>query len=261
MPLGHLPRGLCAGQTGRCRASECDAMSTMFGTFIGPLVQLTIDGKAVTAPASATIFDAARVAGISIPTLCHQQNETPVGVCRLCVVEAGGRVLTASCIRQVENGMKVVTNSEKVVAARRTLLEILMSDHPAPCARERQSGDCELEMQARNAGITEIRYPRRQFTRPKDESSIAIAVDHEACILCDRCIRGCNEIRQNLVLGRMGKGAGAGVAFDLNNPMGESTCVSCGECMVSCPTGALTNKRVAGTELPVPAGAILPDPE
>ena len=98
-------------------------MSTMFGTFIGPLVQLTIDGKAVTAPASATIFDAARVAGISIPTLCHQQNETPVGVCRLCVVEAGGRVLTASCIRQVENGMKVVTNSEKVVAARRTLLE------------------------------------------------------------------------------------------------------------------------------------------
>ena len=236
-------------------------MSTMFGTFVGPMVQLTIDGKKVTVPGSATIFDAARLSGIPIPTLCHQQNETPVGVCRLCVVEAGGRVLTASCIRQVENGMNVVTNSEKVLAARRTLLEILISDHPSPCARERQSGDCELEAQARAAGVTEIRYPKRLFTRPKDDSSIAIAVDHEACILCDRCIRGCNEIRQNLVLGRMGKGSGAGVAFDLNSPMGESTCVSCGECMVSCPTGALTNKRVAGTELPVPAGATLPDPE
>jgi len=225
------------------------------------MVQLTIDGVQVAAPASATVFDAARVAGITIPTLCHQQNETPVGVCRLCVVEAGGRVLTASCVRQVENGMKVVTNSEKVLAARRTLLEILMSDHPSPCARERQSGDCELEMQARNMGITEIRYPKRVFARPKDDSSLAIAVDHEACILCDRCIRGCNEIRQNLVLGRMGKGTNAGVAFDLNSPMGDSTCVSCGECMVSCPTGALTNKRIAGTELPIPVGAQPAEPE
>jgi len=236
-------------------------MSTLFGTFVGPMVQLTIDGQQVSAPASATIFDAARVCGITIPTLCHLQNETPVGVCRLCVVEAGGRVLTAACVRQVENGMKVVTNSEKVLAARRTLLEILMADHPSPCARERHSGDCELEMQARNAGVTTSRYPKRHFTRPKDDSSLAIAVDHEACIVCDRCIRGCNEIRQNLVLGRMGKGAGAGIAFDLNTPMGESTCVSCGECMVSCPTGALTNKRMAGTELPIPAGAVPAEPE
>jgi CRP-like cAMP-binding protein/flavoprotein len=236
-------------------------MSTLFGTFVGPMVQLTIDGVAVAAPASATVFDAARVAGITIPTLCHMQNETPVGVCRLCVVEAGGRVLTASCVRQVENGMKIVTNSERVVAARKTLLEILMADHPSPCARERHSGDCELEMQARNAGVTELRYPKRVFTRPKDDSSLAIAVDHEACILCDRCIRGCNELRQNLVLGRMGKGANAGVAFDLNSPMGESSCISCGECMVSCPTGALTNKRIAGTELPIPEGAEPADPE
>ena len=236
-------------------------MSTLFGTFLGPMVQLTIDGKEVAAPASATIFDAARAHGITIPTLCHMQNETPVGVCRLCVVEAGGRVLTASCVRQVENGMKVVTNSDRVLAARRTILEMLMTDHPTPCARQQHSGDCELEMQARNAGVTEFRYPKRWFTRPKDDSSLAIAVDHEACILCDRCIRGCNEIRQNLVLGRMGKGSGAGVAFDLNSPMGESSCISCGECMVSCPTGALTNKRIAGTELPIPAGAQPAEPE
>src|SRR6185369_15705724 len=95
----------------------------------------------------------------------------------------------------------------------------------------------------------------------RDDSSLAIAVDHDACILCDRCIRGCNEIRENFVLGRMGKGTKAGIAFDNNVPMGNSTCVSCGECMVSCPTGALTNKGVVGTALAegktVPAASLL----
>src|SRR3984893_7078285 len=107
-------------------------------------VQLTIDGLQVSVPAGTTVFDAARLNGIGIPTLCHQQNETPVGVCRVCVVEAGGRVLTASCVRPAENGMVVSTNSEKVVSARRTLVELLMADHPSPCARQRNSGDCEL---------------------------------------------------------------------------------------------------------------------
>ena len=213
-------------------------------------VQLTIDGIAVTVPEGTTVFDAARMNGIAIPTLCHQQNETPVGVCRVCVVEAGGRVLTASCVRGAENGMVVSTNSPKVVNARRTLVEMLMADHPSPCARERQSGDCELEALARLDGVGESRFARRLSPRGQDESSFAIAVDHEACILCDRCIRGCDEIRQNNVLGRRGKGYNAGIAFDLNAPMGNSSCVSCGECMVSCPTGALTNRTVVATVLP-----------
>ena len=114
-------------------------------------VQLTIDGLAVTVPEGTTVFDAARMQGISIPTLCHQQNETPVGVCRVCVVDVGGRVLAASCVRPAENKMVVSTNSDKVRRSRRTLIELLMSDHPSPCARERQSGDCELETLARNA--------------------------------------------------------------------------------------------------------------
>src|ERR1700744_870199 len=108
-------------------------------------IQLTIDGKAVTVAEGTTVFDAARMNGIAIPTLCHQQNETPVGVCRVCVVEAGGRVLTASCVRAAENGMTVSTTSEKVINARNTLLELMMADHPSPCARQRQTGDCELE--------------------------------------------------------------------------------------------------------------------
>src|SRR6266404_4077911 len=213
-------------------------------------VQLTIDGVAVSVPAGTTVFDAARMSGIAIPTLCHQQNETPVGVCRVCVVEAGGRVLSASCVRPAESGMVVSTNSEKVTNARRTLIELLMADHPSPCARQRQSGDCELESLAKLEGIAETRFAERLSPRGQDNSSFVIAVDHEACILCDRCIRGCDEIRHNNVLGRRGKGYNAGIAFDLNLPMGNSTCVSCGECMVSCPTGALTNKSVVQTVLP-----------
>ncbi len=213
-------------------------------------IKLTIDSREVTVPAGTTVFDAARMNNIAIPTLCHQQNETPVGVCRVCLVEAGGRVLTASCVRPAENGMVVVTDSEKVTSARKTLVDLLMADHPSPCARQQQSGDCELETLAKKEGITQSRFPQRLSPRGQDESSLVIAVDHEACILCDRCIRGCDEIKGNNVLGRRGKGFNSGIAFDLNDPMGNSSCVSCGECMVSCPTGALTNKSVVKTVLP-----------
>ncbi|HTC91158.1 MAG TPA: cyclic nucleotide-binding domain-containing protein [Bryobacteraceae bacterium] len=213
-------------------------------------MQLTIDGVAISVPEGTTVFDAARSNGISIPTLCHQQNETPVGVCRVCVVDVGGRVLAASCVRPAENKMVVSTNSEKVIRARRTLVEMLMADHPSPCARQRQSNDCELETLSRLEGITHTRFPRRISPRGQDNSSLVIAVDHEACILCDRCIRGCDEIRHNDVLGRRGKGFMAGIAFDTNLAMGNSSCVSCGECMVSCPTGALTNKSIIKTVLP-----------
>jgi CRP-like cAMP-binding protein/Fe-S-cluster-containing dehydrogenase component len=214
-------------------------------------VQLTIDGLQVTVPEGTSVFDAARMNGIAIPTLCHQQNETPVGVCRVCVVDVEkARVLAASCVRPAENNMVVHTNSDRVQRTRRTLVEMLMADHPSPCARQRNSNDCELETLARLEGITEPRFPRRISPRGQDNSSLVIAVDHEACILCDRCIRGCDEIRHNDVLGRRGKGFMAGIAFDINLPMGNSSCVSCGECMVSCPTGALTNKSVVQTVLP-----------
>ncbi|HKF26521.1 MAG TPA: cyclic nucleotide-binding domain-containing protein [Candidatus Acidoferrum sp.] len=219
------------------------------------MVEITLDGKAVRVPEGTTVFDAARMQGIAIPTLCHLQNETPVGVCRLCLVDTGARVLAASCVRPVEAGLKVTTNSEKVARARRTLLELLMADHPAPCARQKNSGDCELETLAAAAGVGAPRYARRTVSRGQDDSSLAIAVDHDACILCDRCIRGCDEVRSNFVLGRMGKGYAADIAFDLNSPMGDSTCISCGECMVSCPTGALTNKSVAGTAIAAGPGA------
>src|SRR6266581_8698288 len=219
------------------------------------MIDITLDGQPIRVPASTSVFDAARMNGINIPTLCHLQNQTPVGVCRLCVVDTGARVLAASCVRPVEPGMKVVTNSEKVLAARKTVLELMMSDHPSPCERQQNSGDCELETLAKEAGASQARFAKRTIARGKDDSSLAIAVDHDSCILCDRCIRGCDEVRNNFVLGRMGKGYAADIAFDLNSPMGDSSCISCGECMVSCPTGALTNKSVAGTAIATGPGA------
>jgi CRP-like cAMP-binding protein len=213
-------------------------------------IELTIDDKLVAVDEGTSVFDAARMNGISIPVLCHAQNERPIGVCRVCTVDCGDKVLQASCVRPAENGMKVFTASDKVRRHRRMVLELLMSDHPSPCARQRVSGDCELETQAAAEGIVTPRFSKRVSPRGQDESSLVISVDHEACILCDRCIRGCDEIRLNNVLGRRGKGYNAGIAFDLNRPMGNSSCVSCGECMVSCPTGALTNKSVVRTVLP-----------
>src|SRR5437868_9344373 len=158
------------------------------------MIEISIDGKSVRVSSGTTVFDAALMNGISIPTLCHLQNETPVGVCRLCVVDTGARVLAASCVRPVEPGLKVVTNSEKVVATRKTLLELMMADHPSPCARQRNSGDCELETLAAAAGVREPRYARRSVSRGPDDSSLSIAVDHDSCILCDRCIRGCDDL-------------------------------------------------------------------
>ncbi len=214
-------------------------------------VRLVIDGQSITVPIGTTIFDAARTHGIPIPVLCHQQDITPVGVCRMCVVDTHERAYAAACIRKVEpNARKakpedpdlvVETNSENVRAARKTLLELMMADHPTPCVRQQQKKDCELEGLAAEYGATTSPYPHRELTRGRDTTSPIILVDHAACILCDRCVRACAELRDNFVIARQGKGYNAGIAFDLGKPMGSSSCVSCGECMYSCPTGALTN--------------------
>ncbi len=113
----------------------------------------TIDGQPVTVPHGTTIFDAARLNGIPIPTLCHQQNQTPVAVCRICVVDCGERAYQAACIRECEPDMKIQTASPGVLAARKTLYELLLADHPSPCMRQQHSGDCELETQAAKAGL------------------------------------------------------------------------------------------------------------
>jgi CRP-like cAMP-binding protein/Pyruvate/2-oxoacid:ferredoxin oxidoreductase delta subunit/ferredoxin len=217
----------------------------------GSTVKLSIDGRETTVPAGTTIFDAARGLGIDIPTLCHAQHQTPVGVCRVCTVEVkNARVLAAACVRACEDGMAVATATESVQRVRRTLAELLLSDHPSSCERQQTTHDCELERFGTACGVAASRFSSRPSPRGHDDSSLFIDVDHTACILCDRCIRGCSEIKHNFVIGRAGKGYQAHISFDTDVPMAASTCVGCGECMVSCPTGALTNKKVLAVDMP-----------
>lgn len=236
-------------------------------------------------PRATTIYDAALqifatgtigVGGMvanPIPILCHTPHMDPVAVCRICVVEISKvkrgkmqaeRKLLPACQHRVEDTMEVATmaTSEKVRRTVGTVTELLMTDHPTPCVKQAQSGDCELENLAQQFAIPAPRFGRRE-PKPKDDSSLVIAVDHDACILCDRCVRACNDIRDNQVIGRAGKGFTTHIAFDLDDPMGNSSCVACGECMISCPTGALTNKAVVSSkpweDASPPAESIYPE--
>ena len=210
-------------------------------------VTLTIDGREVTAPEGVTIWQAAKAAGIDIPVLCHDERFDPVGVCRMCVVDVGAPAFAASCVRACENGMQVKTDTPELERSRAMLTKLLVSDQPP---RERDpkqttTGDNELLALADRYGVTgdDTALPCGSG-RGVDLSSPVIAVDHDACILCDRCTRACDDIQGNDVIGRSGKGYATHIAFDLSDPMGASSCVSCGECVAACPTGALTNKPI-----------------
>jgi formate dehydrogenase major subunit len=209
-------------------------------------VTLTIDGVAVTVPDGTTIWAAAKEAGIEIPVLCHDERYDPVGVCRMCVVDVGARAYAAACVRPCEDGMEVKTATPDVERNRATLTELLLADQPA---RERDpkqttTGDNELLVLADHFGLTGVVDLPAGSGRGADLSNPVIAVDHDACILCDRCVRACDDIQGNDVIGRSGKGYATRIAFDLNDPMGASSCVTCGECVAACPTGALTNKPI-----------------
>ncbi len=213
---------------------------------VTPTLTVTIDGHPIDVPSGTTLYDAAQRAGIDLPVLCHAPNLDPVAVCRMCVVDVeGARVLQAACIRQVEDGMVVHTQSDKVKRSRRMLVELLLSDYPkhGRGASNGHAGKPDLLLAlAQQESITAPRFPARPFDNGQDASSHVIQVDHNACILCDRCIRACDDVQNNDVIGRGGKGYLSRIVFDNDQPMGESTCVSCGECMAACPTGALTDK-------------------
>ena len=204
----------------------------------------------VTVPTGTSVFDAARMHGIPIPALMppaeRKAGRRMPGLHGRLRREGPAGVLRSSRGKQDEG----VHQFRKVAKRAADALELLMSDHPSPCARQRQSATANSKRWPQPRGSWRRAFRKRVSPRGQDDSSLVISVDHEACILCDRCIRGCDEIRHNDVLGRRGKGYNAGHCLRPQPPMGNSSCVSCGECMVSCPTGALTNKSVVNTVLP-----------
>src|SRR5215211_6650691 len=211
-----------------------------------PTVTCTIDGNEVTVPVGTTIYTAAQSAGIDIPVLCHDERYDPVGVCRVCAVDVGGRVLAAACVRPCEDGMEVKTATAQVEKQRAVLTELLMADQPPveQDPKETTTGDNMLLELARRYDTGHAERLPQSRGRGLDSSNPVISVNHDACILCDRCVRACDDIQGNDVIGRSGKGYTTRIAFDLNDPMGESTCVTCGECVAACPTGAIVNKPI-----------------
>src|SRR5215213_7002893 len=172
-----------------------------------PTVTCTIDGVEATVPAGTTIYTAAKQVGIDIPVLCHDEGYDPVGVCRMCAVDVGGRVLAAACVRPCEDGMEVKTATDQVERQRAMLTRLLLVDQPPPeeDPKETTTADNELLVLVRRYGVSQDELPQGRG-RGEDHSNPVIAVNHDACILCDRCVRACDDIQGNDVIGRSGKG-------------------------------------------------------
>ncbi|MEA3407764.1 MAG: 2Fe-2S iron-sulfur cluster-binding protein [Chloroflexota bacterium] len=211
-----------------------------------PDVRITIDGKEVSVPAGSTVLEAAESIGIEIPTLCHHPAVEPIGACRMCLVEIEKqRTLQPACTFPVSDGMVVHTHSEKVIKARRFVLQLLFSERNHFCMYCQMSGSCELQDLAYEYGLDHWTYERPFPKLPVDASREYFIMDHNRCILCRRCIRACDELVGNKTLGIKNRGTNSMIIADLDVPFGESSCVSCGTCLQVCPTGALADRASA----------------
>ncbi|QGY05705.1 formate dehydrogenase subunit alpha [Methylobacterium mesophilicum SR1.6/6] len=216
-------------------------------------VTLTIDGMSVTVPAGTSVMAAAMHAGTQIPKLCATDSLEPFGSCRLCLVEIEGRRGTpASCTTPAENGMVVHTQNEKLAKLRKGVMELYISDHPLDCLTCAANGDCELQTQAGVVGLRDVRYgyegdnhvrPSSEKYLPKDESNPYFTYDPSKCIVCNRCVRACEEVQGTFALTIAGRGFDSRVAAGPTNFF-ESECVSCGACVQACPTATLQEKSI-----------------
>ena len=211
-----------------------------------PTVSFELNGRAVTGRTNETLIEIARREGVEIPHLCYKPGLGEVGNCRVCMVEIGGeRVLAPSCCRHPSAGLKVTTDSERAVKSQKLVLELLLADMP-----ERDyTRHNELDRWAAQLGVGKPRFAARAQPAP-DLSHPAMAVNLDACILCTRCLRACRDEQVNDVIGLGYRGDAAKIVFDMDDAMGTSTCVACGECVQACPTGALMPARDAALAVP-----------
>jgi formate dehydrogenase major subunit len=209
-------------------------------------VEFKLNGKDVVGHANETIIQTAKRYGVEIPHLCYKEGMRPDGNCRACVVEVKGeRVLAASCCRAPLKGMEVTTDSERAMKSQKMVLELLLSDMP----EKRHTLNSELDQWAGKLQVGKLRFEKRHQPQA-DLSHHGIAVNLDSCIQCTRCVRACREEQVNDVIGYAFRGERAKIVFDIDDPMGESTCVACGECVQACPTGALMPAREAGLVQP-----------
>ena len=207
------------------------------------MISLTIDNIPVTVPEGTTVLEAARDAGIKIPTLCYLKGVNEIGACRMCVVEVkGARSLMAACVYPVSEGMEVRTNTPRVRHSRQLTLELILSNHRMDCLTCSRNAHCELRQLASDLNIDAVRYANDQLPPQIEASALHLVRDNSKCILCRRCVAACRNIQQVGVIGTNDRGFATHIGSAFDRDLNEVDCVSCGQCIVACPTGALAEK-------------------
>lgn len=207
-------------------------------------VNIKINGRDYTVPAGSTILEAARMAGIEIPTLCFLKEINEIGACRICVVKVkGARSLVAACVFPVNEGMEIFTNTPDVIEARKTTLKLILSNHKRECLSCVRSGSCELQKLCHDYGIdTETAFAGAKTHYDIDRSASHMYRDNEKCILCRRCVAVCEKNQGVGVIGANARGFDTHIGCAFEKPLGEVSCISCGQCITVCPTGAIAER-------------------
>ncbi len=206
-------------------------------------VNIKINGQSMSVPANYTILQAAREAGINIPTLCYLKNVSKTGSCRMCVVEVkGARSLQAACVYPVSEGMEVFTNTPKVRNSRKITLELLLSNHERKCLTCVRNGNCELQTLSEELGVTDIPFDGVRNQYDIDDLSPSIIRDNNKCVLCRRCVSACKNIQTVSVIDATERGFDTKISSAFEKSLAEVSCVNCGQCIVACPVGALREK-------------------
>ena len=207
------------------------------------MITIEVNNRTIEAEQGEILLDVLKRAGISIPTLCHMENFFPSGACRMCVVEMEGRpALIPSCAYPVHPGMKIKTYSPRVLQARKTIIELLLANHPDDCLYCTRNGNCKLQSLAGELGVREKRFEGERSHHEIDLSSPSLVRDPDKCILCGRCVRVCEEVIGVSAIDYIGRGSKTIVGTAFNEGLNKSTCINCGQCITVCPTGALRER-------------------